>query len=44
MDKQKTGLSSPWVTYSKKLMALFGEGKDLTVKFNQDTYTITIES
>lgn len=44
MDKQKTGLSSPWVTYSRKLMALFGEDKDLTVNFDQDTYTITIES
>lgn len=44
MNKQKTGLSSPWVTYSKKIMAIFERDKDLTVNFDQDTYTITIES
>lgn len=43
----KVGLSSPWITYYRKINALFGVDPDLDVKYNDDTddtKTISIES
>lgn len=35
-------LSSPWVTYYKKINALFGVDPDVTVRFDEDKYTICL--
>jgi len=40
----KVGLSSPWITYYRKLNALFGADPDLEVNYNDEKKTISIES
>jgi hypothetical protein len=41
---ENVALSSPWMTYYKKLVALFGDDPELNVLWNDDTKSITIES
>ena len=35
-------LSAPWVTYFRKLEALFGEDPDIDVRLDEDKYIITL--
>jgi len=42
--EKEVGISSPWMTYYKKLVALFNDDPDLEVLWDDDTKTVTIES
>ena len=42
--EKEVALSSPWMTYYKKLVALFGDDPELDVLWDDDTKTVTIES
>lgn len=42
--EQNVGISSPWMTYYKKLVALFFDDPELEVKWNEDEKSIIIES
>ena len=38
----KLNLSSPWVTYYRKIEALFGKDKDITIEYNNDVPEIKL--
>lgn len=45
METDIVGLRSPWIIYHEKLKALFGEDRDVTVEFGDDTikkYTLRV--
>ena len=42
MDKMQTGLSAPWVTYYRKLEALFGQDPDVALSFDEDAMQIKL--
>lgn len=42
--EQNVDISSPWMTYYKKLVALFNDDPELEVKWNEDEKSVIIES
>lgn len=42
--EQNVAISSPWMTYYKKLVALFNDDPELEVKWNEDEKSVIIES
>lgn len=42
--EQNVAISSPWMTYYKKLVALFNDDPDLEVSWNEDEKSVIIES
>lgn len=41
-DNKKLGIYAPWVIYSKKIEVLFEKDPDVTVKYDNDTHTISL--
>ena len=41
---EAVGLSSPWATCAKKIMAMFKDDEEITVKFDETNYIVYIES
>ena len=35
---EKVGLSSPWATCAKKIMAMFKDDEEITIKFDETNY------
>ncbi len=44
IKEESVAISSPWMTYYKKLVALFNDDPELEVKWNEDAKSIIIES
>lgn len=44
IKEENVAISSPWMTYYKKLVALFSDDPELEVKWNEDEKSIVIES
>ena len=43
MEKQKTGVYSPWVVYYNQIKALFDGDQDITTEFDADNLAIVIK-